>query len=361
MAKRCKKTSDLWGELKFDSRLNRSKFAITVENDQYVILAGGYGANSLSVVVLDLINCTAFQLPGLPIEDYHGSCVGTILNGNLYLISRYGECPVYRLNLTAKEFESNQRQFLWQKVDGSNRHYGETVISNETNLFLFSDHGNEAYIPQTNSWVPLPYMSNPRWDHASTVCENKVYVIGGYDDTKFMPTSSVEVYDIMKRNWSPSVPLPVCLYGSSAVVVADRFILVTGGENKDEKRVKDCFVFDIERQEWFNTSPVRLTVPRSNHGSVLVNNGRKLMIVGGVIKRENPNNNIPLNECINVAKMINWHIVKCPLLLRHLVEKGRAHIRDSNCRKEEMIIQKTIATLGLDIFRNVLSFLIVSE
>lgn len=341
-----------WRPLSYDYTLNRTKFAIAAQNDRYIIVAGGYGELPRSVLVFDVETGSSALLPFLPEGSYHGSCDGTVLKDYFYLISRYGECPAYRINLLTRK--------TWEKVDGNNRHYGEAVISNDTNLFLFSDHGNEAYVPQTSSWVDLPSMKKPRWAHATAINENKVYIIGGYDDFRHSPSSSVGVYDIQTRTWRKSPSLPRPLYGSAAAVIEKRWIIVTGGEGFDEVRSSLCFIFDIQNQKWIE-SEIQLSAARSNHGCAVVGKS-ELVLMGGVNAFDG---NVPYVESIKISRLLNWRIIKNFILLRKLFENGQAHPivnQDSSISDQgsDMILQNVITQLDLDTFRHVLSFLIIS-
>lgn len=347
---RCEKP--LWKALSRDSVLNRSKFSIAVSDDRYIIIAGGYGALSRSVVVLDVQTCSLKTLPSLPRENYHGSCGGTILNGYFYLISRYGERPAYRMKLSKwKE---------WERVDGVEKHYGEGVISNDTNLFLFSDHGNEAFIPRANGWMDLPSMRYPRWAHATTIVENSVYVLGGYNDKLWSPSTLVEVYNIRTRSWSTTSGLPKKLYGAAAVSVGRRWIIVTGGQDEDDRRSDACLILDLQTKKWME-SEIRMTCPRANHGSVVIG-GTQLVLVGGIDDKNMASDqrlqNISYVESINLSHLLNWYVIKHLILLRKLLDDGRAH---SAVYGNDMVLQNLMIYLDLDMFRNVLAFLIIKN
>ena len=84
----------------------------------------------------------------------------------------------------------------------------------------------ETYVPR--EWTEVAPMHTARHHHSSAVVDGAIYVIGGYDETKYLDT--VERYDPRNDVWTSVAPIHSARhYHSSAVV--DGVIYVMGGHD----------------------------------------------------------------------------------------------------------------------------------
>lgn len=92
----------------------------------------------------------------------------------------------------------------------------------------------ELYDPTTGSWQPTGPMLVPRYDHAGVALpDGRVVVVGGAERTfrycpPCDPLSDVEIYDPISGSWSQVTPTPEAESSSTAVLLADGSVLVTG-------------------------------------------------------------------------------------------------------------------------------------
>ncbi|XP_066282324.1 uncharacterized protein [Branchiostoma lanceolatum] len=92
------------------------------------------------------------------------------------------------------------------------------------------------YQLELNKWSKLSSMRIHKSHHKLAVQGNKVYAIGGLNDSRdprgLVPAlPSVEVYDRSQNEWTEGVPLPQPRY-KHAVAVVDNIIYVMGGSNE---------------------------------------------------------------------------------------------------------------------------------
>lgn len=68
-----------------------------------------------------------------------------------------------------------------------------------------------------------------RKEHAAVICENSVYVMGGYDGVQNIFLNSCEVYNVKKDEWRGFSPMTISKCAFSATVVNNKFIYTFGG------------------------------------------------------------------------------------------------------------------------------------
>ena len=101
----------------------------------------------------------------------------------------------------------------------------------------------ERYNPTNNTWETLNEMSINRRGIASSVLNDKLYVIGG------VGLSSVEIFDPSNDNWVSGVSLPgEVQYGTSITI--DGKIYLVGGRNASEQNINQVLCFDPATNQW---------------------------------------------------------------------------------------------------------------
>ena len=84
-----------------------------------------------------------------------------------------------------------------------------------------------------------------RKEHSAVICQNKVYVMGGYDGVKSTFLSSSEVFDLEKNRWDCIAPMNLFKCAFSATVVNKNFIYTFGGYD-GTKRLDAIERFSLE-------------------------------------------------------------------------------------------------------------------
>lgn len=126
---------------------------------------------------------------------------------------------------------------------------------------------NECYDPETDTWTVLRPMSRPRSGAAAVVVGNKIYVIGGVDESQSFVALN-ECYDPKTDKWRTLAPMPTARAVPAAVAVGNKIYCV-GGETAWDK--SSCCgpkylslneEYDIATNKWRARKPMLSARPR---------------------------------------------------------------------------------------------------
>lgn len=120
--------------------------------------------------------------------------------------------------------------------------------------------GNDLwrYDPRSNSWTSLRSMPTARaTEHVAVYHNGRAYVIGGrtFDAPGGGAISSVEIYDVASDAWTSASPLPEPRSDFGAVVFNNR-IYVIGGLDQSGAVRNTVFIYDIATNTWASGSPM---------------------------------------------------------------------------------------------------------
>jgi N-acetylneuraminic acid mutarotase len=101
-----------------------------------------------------------------------------------------------------------------------------------------------------------------RKEHAAVICDNQVYVMGGYDGEQNMFLNCCEVYNIKKDEWKFFAPMNISKCAFSATVVNNKYIYTFGGYD-GQNRLDAIERYSIEDADW-NMLKVKLKFALSN-------------------------------------------------------------------------------------------------
>jgi N-acetylneuraminic acid mutarotase len=97
-------------------------------------------------------------------------------------------------------------------------------------------------------WETLPDLPTPRSEVASSVIEDQVYVIGGFEGNG-KASDKVEVFSIKENRWRKAPSLPRPLHHAAAISYNDK-IFVLGGYNDGWISVNTVYEFDSVTEVW---------------------------------------------------------------------------------------------------------------
>jgi N-acetylneuraminic acid mutarotase len=103
-------------------------------------------------------------------------------------------------------------------------------------------------LPPDSFWKTGTRMPTPRSETASVLLGDKIYIMGGLDETD-RPLDIVEVYDVKLDKWSTAASLPIPLDHSGADVLNQKIYLV-GGKGIDSKTSDRLFIYDPITDKW---------------------------------------------------------------------------------------------------------------
>jgi N-acetylneuraminic acid mutarotase len=159
---------------------------------------------------------------------------------------------------------------------------GKKYASN--NPFYEETNVNEVYFPENNTWSTKASLPNPVQGYASTVTENKIYVVGGSMKPTIPGTTSLvnsnQIYNAVQDSWSSGASLPlVSSYGAAAATTgysAPPAVYYLGGFSSDAYS-KTTQVFNLNNNTWKDVDP--MPTARGYLGVATVND--MLYAIGG--------------------------------------------------------------------------------
>jgi N-acetylneuraminic acid mutarotase len=136
---------------------------------------------------------------------------------------------------------------------------------------------------EKGSWITKLSMPTARVGHGVVSCNDKIYVIGGYNNSGFLDT--VEAYDPINDNWITKTPMPygraefgICAIGNKIYVIGGCNTL--RGKNEYQypaNKLSNVLVYDTLSDSWsFKT---HMPTPRISLALGVVNG--KIYAIGG--------------------------------------------------------------------------------
>ncbi len=138
----------------------------------------------------------------------------------------------------------------------------------------------EIFDPATGSFTWGPAMSAARSGQlAVALADKKILLVGGesYDEQAL---ATVEVYDPASNHFSVAASMKTPRVAHAAVVLLDGRVLVTGGVKNQSSALASSEIYDPKTGSW---QPVAdMTAAREKHSATLLPDGRVLIIGGSV-------------------------------------------------------------------------------
>jgi N-acetylneuraminic acid mutarotase len=160
---------------------------------------------------------------------------------------------------------------------------------------------NEAYDPASDSWTEMASLPTPVSNYASTVIDNKIYIIGGItsEQTVFngpfavshiaiTSTNLVQIYDPATNQWTYGTPLPEAMYGMGAASSTGSIYVFGGiaGANTSSTNpvpVDWTQIYDSKSNSWFDGSPL----PTALYATSCANVNGELYVLSGIDNNQN--------------------------------------------------------------------------
>jgi len=166
------------------------------------------------------------------------------------------------------------------------------------NLFLLVRFDvTEVYDPANDSWTTKASIPTHVWGYASTVVDNKIYVIGGWNWTSYgaSPAKSNQVYDPETDTWSyraaSQVGLSRSAAGRTTGDMAPKRIYVLGG--MDQYHISDLTqVYNPETNAW----SFGKTMPNPRYGLGVAVLNDTFYAIGGNIRSNDTDTAVAINE-----------------------------------------------------------------
>lgn len=128
-------------------------------------------------------------------------------------------------------------------------------------------------------WENSSPMNIKRAFHTMSSACGGLYVMGGSTGKKseFRDTASVEMYNPELGQWFPKASMPEAITTSCSVVIEDKIYIIGGQQNTFDKRVKKVLMYDCKTDTWHYKSA--MNIARAFHSVTALNN--KIYAIGG--------------------------------------------------------------------------------
>jgi N-acetylneuraminic acid mutarotase len=143
--------------------------------------------------------------------------------------------------------------------------YGAVVVNGE--IYVMSGSSNYLYNPATDTWATKTPMLTPRSSFAITVCQNKIYAIGGHSNG-----SLNEVYDPLTDTWTTKAPMPTNRSQIKANTVDGKIYVICGKTGGPYSTLDSTDVYDPSTDSWTtkaaisnSVAPYKVYVPNTNN------------------------------------------------------------------------------------------------
>ncbi|MGB8133947.1 MAG: kelch repeat-containing protein, partial [Nitrososphaeraceae archaeon] len=144
-------------------------------------------------------------------------------------------------------------------------------------IYSYAQGENQLNFNNSSFWTTGAPLPTPRSEIAGTALNEKIYIIGGFDESG-QSTTIVEVYDPKGDNWTTAAPLPRPLDHTAATFYDGKLYVVGGGYLNRDNLSDKLFIYDPNTNSW--TEGANLPVALGALTAKFING--TLYAVGGV-------------------------------------------------------------------------------
>jgi N-acetylneuraminic acid mutarotase len=129
------------------------------------------------------------------------------------------------------------------------------------------------------SWTSIKKMPTARWFPGTTVCDGKIYVMGGNASASTASLDTVEVYDPSADSWETRTSMPAPRSQVTACIVNGKIYVIGGSSGPSSwTPVAAVDIYDPETDTW--SKGADMPNPRTELGLVAVQD--KIYAIGGI-------------------------------------------------------------------------------
>ena len=149
-------------------------------------------------------------------------------------------------------------------------------------ILVFAFHFSSDFVKSQTikgSWTSITNMPTARWFPGTTVCDGKIYVMGGNASSTTAPLDVVEVYNPATDTWETKTPMPTPRSQVSACTVNGKIYVIGGSSGPSAwTPVPDVDIYDPATDTW--SKGTDMPNPRTELGLVAVQD--KIYAIGGI-------------------------------------------------------------------------------
>ena len=142
--------------------------------------------------------------------------------------------------------------------------------------YFANSSNNYAYNPRTNIWTTIAPMITPKVSFALAAYENKIYVIGGYEENNELPCGVNEMYNPSTNTWITETSMPTSRSEMAANTV-NGVIYVMGGRVADSYSTNITEIYNPATDSW--STGTQMPYPVALAASAVVDN--YIYVIGG--------------------------------------------------------------------------------
>lgn len=227
----------------------------------------------------------AISLPAVttrvPLPARRASHVMEAIQGKLYLSTGYG-IPSTTEARETYEYDPTINGWSTKALAVTARYEAASAVVGDRMYVIGGAAGptgstlvnvNEEYDPVADSWAPRTAMDFPRRDAAAASDGTRIYVSGGTDGTT---RNYHEIYDPGSDSWITAMAIPTPRRGHAAVVV-NGLVYAIGGFRTDSTLTGTNEVYNPATDLW---SPLETMPTPRDKMSIFARNGR-IYVIGG--------------------------------------------------------------------------------
>jgi N-acetylneuraminic acid mutarotase len=256
----------------------------TVNGKIYVIGGNGKDGDLNSVEEYD-IKTDQWSIKG-PMPTARSNLQTVLLDGKIYAIG--GIIGIQSSNAVERYDPAADKWIQLSPLNYSREYFKAVAFDGKIYVFGGSDGGTltssvEEYNPSTNTWTEKSPMPVPKMHFQTEVINGKIYIIGGLNPVDgvgpAVNTTSVEVYDPVKNEWTQKSPMKTPRFSFQTEIVEGK-IYAMGGINDQVNALSSVEVYDPSIDRWSSKKDMNLA--RSWFQTAVVNG--KIIAIGGTKK-----------------------------------------------------------------------------
>jgi len=138
------------------------------------------------------------------------------------------------------------------------------VVACQNKIYLIGGNASkptQVYVPTTDTWENRTSIPTTRSALEANVVDNKIYVIGGQMLAGLYiisPSSANDVYDPATDSWSKMGPIPTPVMGYASTVLDNKIYIISGGNTggPDYEPITQVQIFDPKTNQWTNGTTI---------------------------------------------------------------------------------------------------------
>ena len=228
--------------------------ASSFNNKIYVV--GGYSTSIANWVPSDKLFIYDPPLDkwveGKYMPTARGAMTANFVDGIMFVIGGYGSSKILDINEAYNPL-TNDWEFNKTLMPTPRHHAASTVVDDKLFIIggrivglypIVNSNLNERYDPKEDKWRTLESMPFKRSGISSASINGSIYVFGGEDVIKTFNNN--EKYDVKSNKWISLEPLPTARHGLAAVSINDTIFVIGGGPKSGLSVTNVNEIFNVE-------------------------------------------------------------------------------------------------------------------